>query len=62
MGLLMRQPIPFVGRAIGEAGGFTDAVVIDPIVVDVGLIGEGGPGAEHEWVLLNGLHGLGQID
>ena len=62
VGLLLRQPVPFVTGAIGEAGGFTNAVVLDPIVVDVGLIRKGRPGTKNEGVLFNGLHGLGQIN
>ena len=48
--------------AVGEAGGLADAVVIDPVVGDVGLVGEGGPGAEHEGELLDRLHRLGEVD
>ena len=49
-------------RTVGEAGGLADAVVVDPVVVDVRLVGEGGPGAEHEGKLPDGLHRLGKID
>src|SRR5882724_5287380 len=42
------EPVPFVVGTIGEAGGLADAVVVDPVVGDVRLVGEGGPGAEHE--------------
>ena len=47
---------------VGEAGGLAHAVVVDPVVGDVRLVGEGGPGAEHEGKLLDRLHWLGQID
>src|SRR5215813_4995328 len=33
-------------------------VVVDPVVGDVRLVGEGGPGAEHKGKLLDGLHRL----
>src|SRR5258707_14018451 len=47
-GLLLGKPVPLVVWTVGEAGGLADAVVVDPVVVDVGLVGEGGPGAEHK--------------
>src|SRR6202047_2841329 len=44
--LLLGEPVPHVVRTVGEAGGLADAVVVDPVVVDVGLVGEGGGGGE----------------
>src|SRR6516162_7386398 len=46
--LLLGEPVPLVVGTVGEAGGLTDTVVVDPVVGDVGLVGEGGPSAEHE--------------
>src|ERR1700722_14087365 len=46
--LLPGKPVPLVVRTIGEARGLTDAVVVDPVVGDVRLVGEGRPGAEIE--------------
>src|SRR5712671_5580377 len=46
--LLLGKPVPLVVGAVGEAGGLADAVVVDPVVVDVRLVGERGPGAE-QW-------------
>src|SRR5205085_11553075 len=60
--LLLREPVPLVVWTIGEAGGLADAVVVDPVVVDVRLVGEGGPGAEHEGKLLDRLYRLGEVD
>src|SRR5271156_6235237 len=40
--LLLRKPVPLVAGTVGEAGGLADAVVVDPVVVEVGLVGEGG--------------------
>src|SRR5262249_437688 len=37
-------------------------VVIDPVVGDIRLVGEGGPGAEHKGKLLDGLDRLGEVD
>src|SRR5215469_11928797 len=51
-GLLLGEPVPLVVGTVGEAGGLADTVVVDPVVGDVGLVGEGGPGAEHERKLL----------
>src|SRR5208282_5700297 len=56
------KPVPLVARAVGEAGGLADAVVVDAVVGDVGLVGERGPGAQHEGVLAHGLHRLGEVD
>src|SRR6516164_10603244 len=53
--LLLRKPIPFVTGAVGEAGGLADAVVVDTVIGDIRLVGERGPGAEHEGVLADGL-------
>src|SRR5215831_3164406 len=39
-GPLLGEPVPLVAGAIGEACGLTDAVVVDPVVVDVRLVGE----------------------
>src|SRR6202035_6130247 len=50
-GLLLGKPVPLVVGAVGEAGGLADAVVLDAVVGDVWLVGERGPGAEHEGVL-----------
>src|SRR5438105_6275867 len=36
--LLPGKPVPLVVGAVGEAGGLADAVVIDPVVGDVGLV------------------------
>ena len=49
-------------RTVGKHGGLTDAVVIDAVVRDVGLIGEGRPGTQDEGILLDGLEGFGEID
>ena len=57
-GLLVGNPVPLVVGAIGEAGGLADAVIVDAIVGDVGLVGERGPGTEHEGVL---AHALGRM-
>src|SRR6266550_9015063 len=54
-GLLPGEPVPLVVGPVGEASGLADAIVVDPVVVDVGLVGEGGPGAEHEGELLDRL-------
>src|SRR5215471_4796336 len=35
--LLLGKPVPLVVGTVGEAGGLTDAVVVDPVVGDVGL-------------------------
>src|ERR1700682_524188 len=59
--LLLGKPVPLVVGAVGEAGGFSDAVIVDAIVGDVRLVGERGPGAEHEGVLAHGLHRLGGV-
>src|SRR5258707_8203001 len=61
-GLLLGKPVPLVVWTVGEAGGLADAVVVDPVVVDVGLVGEGGPGAEHEGKLLDCLYRLREVD
>src|SRR5438067_3386128 len=60
--LLLREPVPLVVRTIREAGGLADAVIVDPVVGDVGLVGEGRPGAEHERKLLDCLDWLGEVD
>src|SRR5437868_2093316 len=60
--LLLGKPVPLVVGTVGEAGGLADAVVVDPVVGDVGLVGEGGPGAEHEGELLDRLYRLGEVD
>jgi hypothetical protein len=52
-GLLLGKPVPLVVGTVGEAGGLADAVVVDPVVGDVRLVGEGGPGAEDERELLD---------
>ena len=62
VGLLLGKPVPLVLGTVGEAGGLADAVVVDPVVGDVRLVGEGGPGAEDEGKLLDRLHRLGEID
>src|ERR1700704_4626630 len=54
--LLPGKPVPLVVWTVGEAGGLADAVVVDPVVGDVRLVGEGGPGAEHEGKLLDCLY------
>ena len=46
VGLLVGKPVPLVVGTVGEALSFPDAVVVDPIVGDVRLVGEGGPSAE----------------
>ena len=61
-GRLLGKPVPLVVGAVGEAGGLADAVVVDAVVGDVRLVGERGPGAQHEGVLAHGLHRLGQVD
>ena len=43
--LLLREPVPLVLRPVGEAGGLSDTVVVDPVVVDVRLNGAKGGGA-----------------
>src|SRR6266851_7049332 len=37
-GLLPGKPVPLVVGTVGEAGGLADAVVVDPVSVDVGLV------------------------
>src|SRR5215216_5517848 len=59
--LLLGKPVPLVLATVGEAGGLADAVVIDPVVGDVRLVGEGGPGAKNKGELPDGLHRLGEI-
>src|SRR5712672_1443092 len=59
--LLLGKPVPLVVGAVRETGGLADAVVVDAVVGDVRLVGERGPGAEHEGVLANGLYRLGEI-
>src|SRR5215813_1175592 len=44
-GLLLGKPVPLVVGAVGEAGGLADAVIVDAVAGDVGLVGERGPGA-----------------
>lgn len=61
-GFLLGQPVPVVVVAIGEACGLADTVVVDTIVGDVRLVGERGPSAEHEGVLVHSLHRLGEVD
>src|ERR1700704_1562707 len=39
-GRLVRKPVPLVVGTVSEAGGLADAVVIDPVVGDVWLVGE----------------------
>src|SRR5712691_13359581 len=46
--LLPGKPVPLVVGTVGEAGGLADAVVVDPVVVDVRLVEIGGPGTKHE--------------
>src|SRR5580704_16259741 len=46
---------------VGETGGLADAVVVDPVVVDVRLVGEGRPSAEHKGKLLDRLYRLGEV-
>src|SRR5438270_7189530 len=60
--LLLGKPVPLVVGTVGEAGGLADAVVVDPVVVDVRLVGEGGPGTEHKGELLDCLDRLGKVD
>jgi hypothetical protein len=60
--LLPGEPVPLVVGTIGETGGLAEAVVIDPVVGDVGLVGEGGPCAEHKRKLLDCLDRLGEVD
>src|SRR6478672_13365366 len=38
--LLLGKPVPLVVGTVGEAGGLADAVVVDPVVGDVRLVGE----------------------
>jgi len=61
-GLLLGKPVPLVVGAVGEAGGLADAVIVDAVAGDVRLVGERGPGAEHEGVLAHGRHRLGEVD
>ena len=49
-------------RTMGETGGLADPIVIDAVIGDVRLVGEGGPGAEHEGVLAHGFHRLRKVD
>src|SRR5215471_17052144 len=51
--LLLRERVPLVVRTVRKTGGLADAVIVDPVVGDVGLVGEGGPGAEHKRKLLD---------
>src|SRR5947207_4871054 len=37
---LPREPVPLVVGTAGEAGGLADAVVVNPVVGDVRLVGE----------------------
>src|SRR6516225_10004597 len=60
--LLLGEPVPLVVRTVGEAGGLANTVVVDPVVGDVGLVGEGEPSAEHERKLLDWLERLGEVD
>src|SRR6202140_4549804 len=57
---LLGEPVPLVVRAVAEASGLADAVVVDAIVGDVRLVGKRGPCAEHEGILADGLHRLCQ--
>src|SRR3546814_17635295 len=59
---LLREPVPFVARPEGEALRFADAIVVDAVIGDIGLVGEGGPGGEPEGILLERLHRLWQVD
>jgi hypothetical protein len=61
-GLLLGKPVPIMIGAVGKAGRLADAVVVDPIIGDVRLLGEGGPSAEHEGELLDRFHRLGKVD
>ena len=47
---------------VGKSRGLTDPVIVDPIVVDIGLVGEGWPSTQYKGVLLDGFHGLGQVN
>src|SRR5258708_21926328 len=60
--LLLGKPVPLVVGTVGEAGGLADTIIVDTVVVDVRLVGEGGPGAEHEGELLDRLYRLGEVD
>ena len=42
-------------------GASSDAIVVDTVVGDAGLVGEGGPSAELEGVLAQRLHRLGEV-
>jgi hypothetical protein len=59
--LLLGKPVPLVVGTVGEAVGLADAVVVDPVVGDVRLVGEGGPGAEDERELLTVSIGLARL-
>ena len=48
--------------AIGESCGLTDTIVVDTIVGDVWLVGEGRPGTEYKGILAYSLHRLSKID
>src|SRR5260370_27265699 len=56
------KPVPLVVGTVGKAGGLADTVIVDTVVVDVRLVGEGGPGTEHEGELLDRLYRLGEVD
>ena len=58
-GFLLRKPVPLMVGTIGKSCGLTNTIVIDTIVGDVRLFGEGWPGTEHKGVLTNSFHGFG---
>ena len=62
MWLLLRHPVPLVILTIGEPSCLAHSIIVDPVIVDVGLIRKRWPGAEHEWILLHRHHGFGKIN
>ena len=59
---MLREPIPVVLGPVRKTRCFAYAIVVDPIVGDVGLIGERGPCAEDERVLADGFHRFCEVD
>ena len=49
-------------RSIGKAGGLTNSIIVDPIIINVGLIRKRRPSAKHKWILLDCFHRLCKIN
>ena len=56
------QPVPLVTWPVREVRGFANAVVIDAVVGDVGLVGKGRPGAQHKRILPDGFNRFREVD